>query len=382
MLPCEMHFLLVDVSRHIIMTDLDPVRAKLIAETVKKDLPGIENVESVVAGCEKEAQNFMALVYRVLVRFNTSNESQWLFVKVRPKAEDQLTEWASFDIAFKNECQAYQNLKELDFPMAKCYLATPDMIILEDLVSKGFKMMDKLKGLDLVQTKLVLEKLAKFHQSSILLRKEKASSFVTLSSKFQDLYMNFNIFPDNSDYLDKIVGFLEDEDEDVKTIIKEYANGVVYSLVKQFIKLNKGNKDHVLLGINHGDCWINNMMLREEQTSETDSGTNTTVEMKFVDLQSIDVNSVLVDLVTFLVTSVEFQVLIEHYPNLIEHYWTHLNISQILLKEQFHKELQEYKQYYLPVFLFRGLPMRSVSQEELKRDIRLFVQFLRKHDFL
>ncbi|KAL1462703.1 hypothetical protein WDU94_014517 [Cyamophila willieti] len=366
----------------IIMTDLESVRAKSIAETVKNDLTGVELVERVVAGCDGEAQNFMALVYRVLVRFSTSNGSQWLFVKVRPKAEDQLTEWASFDIAFSNECKAYQHLKELDFPMARCHLANSDMIILDDLVSKGFKMIDKLKGFDLVQTKLVLENLAKFHQSSIRLRNENPSSFDKLCSNFQELSMNFDIFPSMSNYIDNIVECLEDTDDNVKTIIKEYGHGGLYSLVKQFVSLNRGNKKHVLLGINHGDCWINNMMLREEQTPAKDKQVNTTKEMKFVDLQAIDVNSVLVDLVTFLVSSVEFQVLIDHYPTLIEHYWIHLNISHILSKEQFHKELQEYKRYFLHLFIFRGLPLRSFTPEDMKRIIRLFVQFLRKHDFL
>ncbi|KAI5710282.1 hypothetical protein M8J76_015465 [Diaphorina citri] len=364
------------------MTDTDAVCTQAVVEKVKSLVPDIQHIESVIPGCGK-GNNYMSFVYRICVRFEKSKDLQWLFVKVRPKDESQVTEWADFQIAFGNECAAYGHLKELELPMPKCILENPDIIVLEDLTNEGYTMLDKAQGFNLAQTEAVLKKMARFHSNSIRLRKENPNSFETLCSRFQSLIPNFDKMPKDSEFYDKMVESIgEVEYDEIKVLLSGYKDGKLYDNVKQFLTLNKRNEDHELLGIIHGDCWINNVMLKvseDDQDEKKDvKGSGSKIDVKFVDLQGIDANSVLVDLVTFLVTSIDFQVLIDHYPHLLHLYHKHLNLPHLEL----FRKLEKYKEFALPLFLYRALPTRSVTKEEYANNFRLFARFLRKYNFL
>lgn len=68
------------------------------------------------------------------------------------------------DPAFRNETAAYETilptLKEFsksELPFPTCLHATNQLIVLQDLQPLGYRMADRLKGLDLQHSKLALE---------------------------------------------------------------------------------------------------------------------------------------------------------------------------------------------------------------------------------
>lgn len=75
--------------------------------------------------------------------------------------------------------------------------------------------------------------------------------------------------PKDSEFYDKMVESIgEVEYDEIKVLLSGYKDGKLYDNVKQFLTLNKRNEDHELLGIIHGDCWINNVMLKVSEDDQ------------------------------------------------------------------------------------------------------------------
>lgn len=95
------------------------------------------------------------------------------------------------------------------------------------------------------------------------MRSENIDAFESLCSHFQDLSIDFDLIP--SEYFDETMKNIGEVDEDMRGRLTEYRGRRLFELVIEGLTLNKRNKKHALLGVIHGDFWINNIMLREEE---------------------------------------------------------------------------------------------------------------------
>lgn len=154
------------------------------------------------------------------------------------------------------------NVGVLDMPL--CYYSRmerkKELIILEDLRTRGFKMFDRRKGLDIAHAKLALKGLAKLHAASLLLQEKKPESLKAklLNRPWGNLVEgSTNVLPILERTLDTSIIILSKIGGYESSIV--WVKNVKAKLQEIFENDVKSTKYHVLC---HGDAWNNNMLFR------------------------------------------------------------------------------------------------------------------------
>ncbi|XP_063597704.1 uncharacterized protein LOC134774276 [Penaeus indicus] len=164
-----------------------------------------------------------------------------------------------------------------------------EVVILEDLRPRGFKMFDRKKGMDVAHTKLVLEELARLHAASYLLK----AKIPDLADKYPVLSLDWLNYAD------------EARDVTFKTfskqmdIVKDMLNKVGgYEVAENWLGRNKERVLEILAEqlarvppfdlLCHGDCWNNNVLFRCNE--------EVPVEVMLLDLQMCRQASLATDL--------------------------------------------------------------------------------------
>lgn len=155
-----------------------------IRELIAEEDPDVEVLELDESPGSGRGDNYTSMLYRLGVkgRRRSSNEiwEKSIIYKVLPESKERRDAYKS-ELLFTNEVVFYTKvwpaLMELQSAgrrvfdgVAKVYIAKPDLIAMEDLKAKGFKMADRTKGLQVDKLKAVLKALAGFHALSLTLR--------------------------------------------------------------------------------------------------------------------------------------------------------------------------------------------------------------------
>lgn len=136
-----------------------------------------------------------------------------------------------------------------------------EFIIMTDLTSKGYKNSDRPTPLGFKKCALVFETLAKFHAISFALKDQNLSKFNELTCKLKE-----NVFtsPVNESFetflinrVDNAITTLKGDDALVKEKLLQFKD--VYA--ESMVDCVQNNEDSVIC---HGDCWISNLMFKEE----------------------------------------------------------------------------------------------------------------------
>lgn len=165
-------------------------------------------------------------------------------------------------------------------------------------------MVDRLKGFDLVTTKLVIRELVEFHATSLSLKLQQPEVFATNVKRH---LAGFTLHP--VEYT-KILKFwetvLNEDDETAK----------VASKILDILQKGPNKKPREPFAtITHNDLWINNIMIKCHGAERT--------AVKIIDFQICDYRSPVADLIFFLFTSVPISILEKHLDNLIKYYYEH-----------------------------------------------------------
>lgn len=139
--------------------------------------------------------NYTSMLYRLSVKGRkhgpAEEEQPWersIIYKVLPESQERRDAFKS-ELLFRNEVVFYTKvwpaLMELQTEgkvvfngVAKIYIARDDLIAMEDLRAKGFKMSDRRKGLQVDKLKHVLKALAGFHALSLTLKDLRYIQFI------------------------------------------------------------------------------------------------------------------------------------------------------------------------------------------------------------
>ncbi|KAH8417044.1 hypothetical protein KR222_001856, partial [Zaprionus bogoriensis] len=193
-------------------------------------------------------------------------------------------------------------------------------VLMYDLGQDGYRNINRLECLNVEETKLVLRKLAQYHAAGAHWR--------IVNGPYSDIFTQ-PIFGSNCkrslSILEGIMGpfkkmFLEN--------LSNYKGGEKYydkfvnlfsKMSKIFLKLSSFDPNEFNV-INHGDCWINNLLFKYGTQGEL-------IDIIFVDFQLPKYGHPSADLLNFIMTSVhidhklkEFDFFIKYYhDNLIEH---------------------------------------------------------------
>ncbi|XP_055904970.1 uncharacterized protein LOC129940607 [Eupeodes corollae] len=261
---------------------------------------------------------------------NGSNESASFIVKTRVQDETFAAIEEDYNI-FERELKVY----EVFMPEAERLLRSigddtvfgPKAIYLEDgiivqenLKVKGYHICDVKKGLNLEQITSCLEKLAKFHATSMVLNRKNPEIFKhhmsgNVSENPTPLHYLY-VYPmqttieycKNNKNLQKYVPKLED-----------FASKTIPKMINVFSR-DKVDRFHVL---NHGDMWVNNLMFKNDK------------DVLFVDYQEGYFGSPGIDLNFFMFTSWPTDIFTNHrnqllavYQNVLSDILQRLNYDQ------------------------------------------------------
>ncbi|XP_067006999.2 uncharacterized protein [Anabrus simplex] len=234
------------------------------------------------------------------------------FVKKIPDDIPQHTEFIVSTNAFAKETRLYSILFEhLPVTMPpwgpQCFLVRPDLLVMEDLMEQGFKIVGRLNYLDYPHCEVLLRTLARFHAVSIVLDESQPDktlieiySHILFENMFiKDTLSKFKYwFSGATETLKCAIHLLPKhtgKDYNIEDILRKFTKHMhqMYELVKPSTKYR-----NVLC---HGDLWANNALFRYE-------GTNP-VDVRIVDFQLARYTPAALDVMSFLhlTTSREFR---------------------------------------------------------------------------
>ncbi|XP_016980340.2 uncharacterized protein LOC108045504 [Drosophila rhopaloa] len=189
-----------------------------------------------------------------------------------------------------------------------------EYLLMENLQTSGFKMADRMKGLDLEHSKSSLKKLAQWHAASIKY-KEINGPYTPLYSdgiyieQTRDLFHNMFAQAKNS-YIE-IVGKFEGAEEYLPKL-----SWILDNHVDQIIEDAKINEAEFNV-LNHGDAWVNNIMFQYDSEGNLR-------ETLLLDHQNTKYGNPAQDLYYFLMSSAELDIKVDQFDYLIR--WYHENL--------------------------------------------------------
>ncbi|XP_074109059.1 uncharacterized protein LOC141533866 [Cotesia typhae] len=215
--------------------------------------------------------SFLPPLQRARVYFSQGVNVKLSFLPLERKIEDTKI--------FDNEIlMMTKTLREMESVLqdgtkfgGQCYYSqvkNPAMLIIEDLTPLGFRLADRQARLDLSHCKLTLQRLAKFHASSVLVCEKDPQVRINhrrgmFSAEFPPAVLTFFISGMRS--LAKAADSWPELSEDCKRKLKKIADSA-YSIACEIGKLREDEFNV----INYGDFWVNNMMFKYDKGNVTD----------------------------------------------------------------------------------------------------------------
>ncbi|XP_057319956.1 uncharacterized protein LOC130664164 [Microplitis mediator] len=196
----------------------------------------------------------------------------------------------------------------------RCYFSQIEdltVLILEDLAPLGYQMADRLLGLDLKCFRLALIRLAQFHASSVYIientpncKKEHKMGLFSSDHTPQDAQFY-------KDLMDSFINTAETWRELTSSCITKLRE-LSHTIFPRVCKIVEQMETEFSV-INHGDCWINNMMFKYDEQGNV-------IDHVFVDFQMSRYGTPGIDLQYFFNTSISYKVLQEHKVALMKEY--------------------------------------------------------------
>ncbi|XP_014257226.1 uncharacterized protein LOC106671008 [Cimex lectularius] len=189
----------------------------------------------------------------------------------------------------------------------RCY----DLLILEDLSVQNYSVIDRVKMMDMDHTLLAVRSLGKFHAvSKALLMKGLAS---------QDVMRPHILYSDERALNLAFVGPLETISEVIATdwgvewsSMAKRLSTAIGKIVETMLGFNEIDESRLNV-INHGDCWMNNILFKYDSRKNP-------VGLKFVDFQMSHYNTFAFDLTYLVYTSVRPEIRRKDYMKILEAY--------------------------------------------------------------
>lgn len=170
-----------------------------------------------------------------------------------------------------------------------------ESFLLQDLQVLGYKMGERIKGLDFEHCCFVMQSLAKFHALAAVL-KERGQIILSDYDKYF-IERNFSMMGTfyNSSF-EGLCKTVENEFGEEWQPILEKLRKLSKTVSEEILKVVALNKKHKFNTLNHGDCWVNNMLFKYGPDEKP-------ISTRFIDFQISFYNHVGFDLQYFLSTS-------------------------------------------------------------------------------
>lgn len=185
------------------------------------------------------------------------------------------------------------------------------VLVMDDLAASGFEMKNRIEGLDLEHSLLVVRALAKFHAASIILHQEDPEALKMYDrSLFSEVVMQDNMRA----YFTGMTCLLADEVETWPEFGEKYAKKLRAMAPKmvELCEFGARREEGRFNVLTHDDLWVNNLLFRGLK------------EVRFIDFQLPHFASAGNDLQVFFGTSLTDEVRQNHLDTLFKEYYTSL----------------------------------------------------------
>ncbi|XP_046838289.1 uncharacterized protein LOC124432949 isoform X2 [Vespa crabro] len=277
-------------------------------------------------------ENFGSLILGVTINTveNSSSNALNVVVKLPPKSA-YLMDLFNSPLTFKKELNFYSdivpalkdiyrscNLQEEVFVPhffgGRLGLKNPNefdsqaVIILENLVSSGYSVQNRIMGMDIEHIKYGVKELAKLHAMIIGL-KVKRPDF------FENSVLPILVSPNNETAVKCIMDMIHKAIDDLKNLeeAKPYMKSIEATL-KSTNMTDITNEDDLWKTMIHKDFWVNNMLFRHDASGHITS-------MKIVDFQLCIYSYGVEDLIFFLISSAKKEVIDNNLDDMIDLYY-------------------------------------------------------------
>ncbi|XP_043283582.1 uncharacterized protein [Venturia canescens] len=325
---------------------MDDVPDWLNPEFVLKVLKKAENDKSIeikemaMNPATAKGDNYTSQMVRISLEYSGTKDGQkydekkTIIVKIAPYTEgvhkDLVEKVGLFDTEIKMMETTLKKMNELTKKLGHrlsadvlyTQIGDPSLLVIEDLSPYGFRMADRLAGLDLQHCILALRGLGRFH----------ASSIAVYEKDFKNGTVPYNKGMFNRKHPDEMKRFFTLGMRALGTEILNWSElgpaRVEYS--EKLLKLADHSydkaadtmilKEDEFNVINHGDFWVNNMLFRYNDE-------NKVLDHMFVDFQMCSYTSPAIDLLYFLNTSISPDVDLNHRDTILKEYLNTLKES-------------------------------------------------------
>ncbi|KAL0116508.1 hypothetical protein PUN28_009877 [Cardiocondyla obscurior] len=330
---------------------LDDVR-----ELISKDEPNVD-----IDSLEEElgsgrGDNYTSMLYRIrakgrklLKNEEYINYECAIIYKILPESKKRREAFKS-ELLFRNEVVFYKHvwpaLNRLQFNgrkvfsgVPKIYAAKGNLIAMEDLRERDFKMADRRRGLEVEHLQQVLKALAGFHALSLTLKESKPEEFANLKNPEHGIQETL-FRRDNEDWYrqyyrvaannaitmvsEALPSHMDYRRQEIMTKLQAFLNeDVFFSTMRELVSMQGS-----LSVFCHGDCWTNNFLFKDKPSSDTEA-------VYLVDFQLMRVGSLALDLANLLYCCTSGVIRRAYMTQLLQHYHSHLMSSlRVLNPEQ------------------------------------------------
>ncbi|XP_047031326.1 uncharacterized protein LOC124638414 [Helicoverpa zea] len=243
-------------------------------------------------------------------------------------------------------------VKFYGFDTSAQYLET---MVLENLITQGYEAFDRFKSYDWEYASAAITELAKFHALSYAFQKKDPEEYKKTLDRPKIDWAAIGIEGTMKRSTATALRALRPEH---KRSLEKFMSRNINEL---FIDYYKPSRTTV---ITHGDFRGNNLVHRVRKDGK--------VDIKILDLQTLQAGSPVMDLLYFIFTGSDEQFRAKYFDRLVEHYYSqlsasmrrlHLNPHEIFSKEDFYAELKEKMPYALTLSVFI-LPMMTINPED------------------
>ncbi|CAG9765384.1 unnamed protein product [Ceutorhynchus assimilis] len=294
----------------------DRIEGEILEQAAKRLVPPGENYGSIIYKVDFSVKNDDSTeTYHAVAKCTPPNKvTQEVFnTQITFKTE---IGWYTTVIPTYKEFQKEKGVKEADFFQhflgARISL-DPDSdvvdeygcILTKNLISLGYKNVDRHEGFDLKTAKSVLRDLAKYHAIPWALKQQNPKLFAEKILPFMPKYPNSD--DDSVDFMASVKQNLRNMPE-----ITEYLDRVIHVLDNNKPFDFEFVPREPWATITHTDFWSNNIMVTDEDEPKT----------IILDLQGTRYGSLASDVLFLFALSIKLDVNEKHMDALIEHYWT------------------------------------------------------------
>lgn len=354
-----------------------------------------------------EKRGYLGEHYHLNVQIKENGKVQNIkfFVKTLPKTQSQKDFTKESDTAFKENRMFTAlmplvkkhgiNLLDKNFPAA--YLCTQDgTIVLDDLGEEGYKQLDKTNSLDYNTTKLMVQALARFHASFLILEEKiteatgrKYRLIDEFKAEFKEVFFAENDMA-NDACKSSVTGlrasvetFYDDSGPLKREKFLELGSHAIRNQRNVVVPSKKYRNT-----ICHGDAWVNNMLFKYNEDGEA---TNCII----VDFQSYRYCVPARDILGTIHFTTDRSFREKHLKEMLEIYYSEMcecfkkhdvDINTVLPYDQFVESCEYYKESVLvqTITHYQIIMMGKQNIDELFSDPdTLFVTFFKdKYDFM